>query len=205
MSDIASDFIDWVLNTAKIPKQVLDDSELKQRLDPLLQAVVANQNNSEALNQAVVDYLTVAKAGQAYLADKASGKISSNSSNSSWRASSAASELGISPSILAPIQRQVQQKLPAGTQVRRTGNATADGILTALGITLTESDESSYSAEDSYETSRRSEENYRRRQIENHNLMVEQTMRDLRNATALKTGQEQFFQQQLAQLMATKY
>jgi len=165
--------------------------------------IIANKDNPAVVNKLVKKYATVALAGVDYVNDKISGKISNTPVQSTVAQRNAAYATGLDDRTVAKLKQQIQQSKEK-VNVRSTGSPTIDNLMKAVGL-VAENNTNYVPQEDYYETKRRLAESSRRRQIENHNIMVNKTMADLRNAEIFNTGQAHYLQQQLAQLMATKY
>ena len=191
---------------SKIPKfdQVLNDPVASAPLAQLIATSEASQKNPQALDAAVTQFLTVAMAGAEYIKAKASGQIDDQGDgyyHDTYAALNLAREFEIDPNTIA----HIQQKIPPGTRVSPTGNKAVDGLLTAFGVRLAESNTTYDQQDDYYESMEYIEKSRRQRQIEIHNMLVEQTAKNLQNAEIFKTGQEASLRIHLAQLMATKY
>ena len=203
MKDIAKDFNIWINSQIPGLSQASRDPYVKQQLDPLMKNIIANKDNPAVVNKLVKKYATVALAGVDYVNDKISGKISNTPVQSTVAQRNAAYATGLDDRTVAKLKQQIQQSKEK-VNVRSTGSPTIDNLMKAVGL-VAENNTNYVPQEDYYETKRRLAESSRRRQIENHNIMVNKTMADLRNAEIFNTAQAHYLQQQLAQLMATKY
>ena len=203
MKDIAKDFNIWINSQIPGLSQASQDPYVKQQLDPLMKNIIANKDNSDVVNKLVNKYVTVALAGVNYIKDKAAGKVSNNPNQTTVVQRNATHATGLDDRTVAKLKQQIQQGKEK-VNTRNTGSPTIDNLMKAVGL-VAEDNTNYVPQEDYYETKRRLAESSRRRQIENHNIMVNKTMNDLRNAEIFNTGQAHYLQQQMAQLMATKY